>query len=510
MAKSYYLIKRKLLLILIWVGLCLIFAQVAQAVGTIEKLKGRILLQVDLKGEAWYVYPGNLKRYYLGRPTDAFSIMQELGLGISNEDFEAFSGHAPARLNGRILLKVEDRGQAYYVNPADSTMHYLGRPADAFRIMRELGLGINNDDLVEIMPIKLEPINTAVSGQITDQTIAQYEEEASASDLEWLVHEKINKIRQKQGIPPLKWSNALAAIARTHSQDMIERNYLDHKDLKGCEENCRLNNNNYYYEYVIEYLGLEHSYKSLYANGEIAEYATKEEIAEDNVNKWIEYDYLFDPNLAYEGVGIAVSDKNEIYITAKMVMPVVTVIQEAELSGFVMNLIGSQDKPIDKIRTIHDWIIKNIDYDIESYMAGIIPEESRAAWSVWRNKKGVCEGYAELFALMLRYAGIAAEVINGRADAFDGWGDHAWNKIKFVGEDLYIDATWDAGYIENNEYIKNLSDAYYLIPKSCIIVDHAVSGEKEMNALKQKQYVLNNISLFNSRCPDLRDLILYK
>ena len=49
-----------------------------------KKLSGKILLQTESKGEAWYVYPGDNKRYYLGRPTDAFKLMRELGLGISN------------------------------------------------------------------------------------------------------------------------------------------------------------------------------------------------------------------------------------------------------------------------------------------------------------------------------------------------------------------------------------------------------------------------------------------
>ena len=47
---------------------------------------GRILIQVERNGEAWYIFPVNLKRYYLGRPADAFNIMRELGLGITNKD----------------------------------------------------------------------------------------------------------------------------------------------------------------------------------------------------------------------------------------------------------------------------------------------------------------------------------------------------------------------------------------------------------------------------------------
>lgn len=51
-----------------------------------ESKNGYILLQVESKGEAWYVYPKNKQRYYLGRPEDAFTVMRNLGLGITNAD----------------------------------------------------------------------------------------------------------------------------------------------------------------------------------------------------------------------------------------------------------------------------------------------------------------------------------------------------------------------------------------------------------------------------------------
>ncbi|MBI2636655.1 MAG: hypothetical protein HYW81_00460 [Parcubacteria group bacterium] len=131
-----------------------------------ERLSGRILLQVENNGEGWYVHPVDQKRRYLGRPTDAFAIMRELGLGISNRDLTSLFGALPAsqdayasgnrtmalRLAGRILLQVESKGEAYYINPQNLRGYYLGRPADAFRIMREQGLGITTSDLSQITP----------------------------------------------------------------------------------------------------------------------------------------------------------------------------------------------------------------------------------------------------------------------------------------------------------------------------------------------------------------------
>ncbi len=122
--------------------------QVAEA---LQDLRGRILLQVQDKGQAWYVNPLDNKRYYLGRPDDAFNLMRELGLGATNADIDVFiKSKAPSRLAGRIVLRVQDAGQAYYIDAVSLKLYYLGRPDDAFRVIRERGLGITNADLSQI------------------------------------------------------------------------------------------------------------------------------------------------------------------------------------------------------------------------------------------------------------------------------------------------------------------------------------------------------------------------
>ncbi|MFA6306774.1 MAG: C39 family peptidase [Patescibacteria group bacterium] len=110
---------------------------------------GYILLQVEANGEAWYVYPINGKAYYLGRPADAFKIMKSLALGAKH-DFIANTDIFPERLSGMILLDVEQNGEAYYIYPENNKKYYLGRPDDAFKIMRELGRGVSNLDLANI------------------------------------------------------------------------------------------------------------------------------------------------------------------------------------------------------------------------------------------------------------------------------------------------------------------------------------------------------------------------
>lgn len=110
---------------------------------------GYILLQVEKNGEAWYVYPANGNRYYLGRPGDAFAIMKKLALGVKHQ-FLTDHNIFPLRTSGLILLDTERDGEAYYIYPGDRKKYYLGRPGDAFQIMRKLGQGMSDAGLVNI------------------------------------------------------------------------------------------------------------------------------------------------------------------------------------------------------------------------------------------------------------------------------------------------------------------------------------------------------------------------
>lgn len=169
-----------------------------------RSLRGKIMLKVEDAGKAYYLHPENMEAHYLGRPKDAFAVMRGQGVGISNQDLykipvgvasggqdsdgdglsdyfesalgldsgkadtdgdgyedkaELEAGYSPwgvgkqsldssfaGEQKGRILLQVENNGEAWYVNPADGKRYFLGRPADAFRVMRSLGLGISNAD----------------------------------------------------------------------------------------------------------------------------------------------------------------------------------------------------------------------------------------------------------------------------------------------------------------------------------------------------------------------------
>lgn len=189
-----------------------------------EELSGRILLQVESHGEAWYFSPIAKKRYYLGRPDDAFRIMRDQGVGISNSDLakistsdNKFTGDLDfsKKHKGKIFLAVEDKGQAWYVNPLDLKRYYLGRPADAFAILRLFGLGISNDNLSKI-PTSYEKLNYL--------------------SLEKRINDLINQERVKNGLSSLQYSDEIASVAREHSENLAKEN----KAFTSLEKVCDL------------------------------------------------------------------------------------------------------------------------------------------------------------------------------------------------------------------------------------------------------------------------------
>lgn len=237
-------------------------AQPTRAQSLAQQLSGKILLQVEDNGEAWYVYPDTHERYYLGRPADAFELMRKLGLGISNTNIEQIPasdsfqiGNQQLRnqLSGKILLQVEEHGEAWYVFPDDTRRYFLGRPADAFALMRELGLGISTENLIGI-PIASDsvlpdnggnnPNGEATEGIINDSHVADRATLLAAMNLE----------RVSLGISPLKLVQEVTSAAQGQADDMTQRQYFEFSSPEGKTISDWLKEENYIAHTVAENL----------------------------------------------------------------------------------------------------------------------------------------------------------------------------------------------------------------------------------------------------------------
>jgi len=78
----------KKIIILLLLLFLLLPLNLARADSLAISLKGRILLQVEANGEAWYVHPTTAERYYMANGDDAYDIMRNFGVGITNANLE--------------------------------------------------------------------------------------------------------------------------------------------------------------------------------------------------------------------------------------------------------------------------------------------------------------------------------------------------------------------------------------------------------------------------------------
>ena len=158
-----------------------------------NRLKGKLLLQVEDRGRVWYIDPSSSKKHEVTFD-NALVLFQKLALGITNDNLnqipispdsvsyqvdtdqdgfsdksEVLSGYNPEitsssthrgndklklnkilanRLQGKLLLQVEDRGRIWYVDQ-DGQRHEVTWK-NLMNLFRRLALGINDSDLDQV------------------------------------------------------------------------------------------------------------------------------------------------------------------------------------------------------------------------------------------------------------------------------------------------------------------------------------------------------------------------
>jgi uncharacterized protein YkwD len=150
--------------------------------------------------------------------------------------------------------------------------------------------------------------------------------------IEQKIHELINKERKKNGLNPLASDDALTAIARAHSQDMLDNDYLEHTNLEGEGPADRAGSVGYYcYKdsekgrvlgSIGENIGLAYAYDNVYyVNGieSSRNWYSADAVAEAVVEGWMNSpdhrENILTVNFDREGIGVAISIDGRIMLT---------------------------------------------------------------------------------------------------------------------------------------------------------------------------------------------------
>lgn len=121
--------------------------------------------------------------------------------------------------------------------------------------------------------------------------------------------------------------------------------------------------------------------------------------------------------------------------------------ESAEIVDLARELTEDLDSDREKALAIHDWIARNIDYDVAALGQKRLPVSS--ALQTLGARKAVCNGYSHLYAALARASGIPSRLIVGDARLPDGTrAPHQWNELWLDGRWVPVDATWDAGAVD--------------------------------------------------------------
>jgi len=143
---------------------------------------------------------------------------------------------------------------------------------------------------------------------------------------------------------------------------------------------------------------------------------------------------------------------------------------------FAIYLVETFVSEEDRVRALYTWISSNISYDVNQFET-LSRFESLDEFIVYtlKNKKAVCQGYAEVFTDICNRMEIKAITvhgynrINGRLKTDIG---HAWNVANINGQWCLFDPTWGSGYLENGGYRKSFSSFYFMSSPDSMITSH--------------------------------------
>ena len=135
------------------------------------------------------------------------------------------------------------------------------------------------------------------------------------------------------------------------------------------------------------------------------------------------------------------------------------------LSTYIHDEWGD-DREVNTVHAIHDYLIASTDYDFALYnayqLSGADFSDNPAFYidGVLLNGKAVCDGLARAFNFLCAMEGIPSMRVTGSFAS----SPHAWNKVKIGGEWLNVDVTADAvHYTVSGKKYKQIAHGFMLV-----------------------------------------------
>ncbi|CAF0737044.1 unnamed protein product [Adineta ricciae] len=131
------------------------------------------------------------------------------------------------------------------------------------------------------------------------------------------------------------------------------------------------------------------------------------------------------------------------------------------------------------------WIASNIHYDTVSYFTKNYQDQT--AEGVFRTRRGVCAGYANMYKYLCDHLQMPCEVVSGYSKGYgfdDREGapsevDHAWNVVEIDHHWYLVESTWGAGHVNDKKEFEQRLEAYYFLARPNEMIYHHLPRKEE-------------------------------
>lgn len=159
-------------------------------------------------------------------------------------------------------------------------------------------------------------------------------------------------------------------------------------------------------------------------------------------------------------------------VPAALVIPESELATPATLSRYLSAHTTSRKE---FVRQLYSWLVWNIGYDVTNmYNPDYYKDTLDAALKTLKNKVGVCQGYANLYYLVCKEAGIPVYLIGGYTKTYGRIDNasHAWVAVQVDSTWYLTDPTWGAGVLNSNKFVRKPVDSYFLVSPSAFVQTH--------------------------------------
>lgn len=160
---------------------------------------------------------------------------------------------------------------------------------------------------------------------------------------------------------------------------------------------------------------------------------------------------------------------------------------DKEVNKIVKSIIKPKMSEFEKVKAVHDYVVNNTVYSNNT------KDSAHSAYTVFKEGKAVCQGYALATYRLLDAIGIENYYIVGQSlnngSSGNNWGSHAWNIVKIDGRYYNLDVTKDDPVVSDGNGI--LSYKYFLLSDTKFSQTHVPNRNNFPKATDTKYEVLN-------------------